>query len=1102
MSLFDLAQLRSPPSPERFRSAAAREEVVLTEREAAVGDSGSTAENYQVELHRLLEKSKGTPYEATLRKFVEAKAATPNAGSGWQQQQHEHYDGPPQQWSPVRGSSSSSGIRSPRGGSAPNAAIAMDVHMHGETQPQPNLVFSPTRSKARADVTAILLAREHRAKQESLSIEQDNVHKTRRNFTKAEEWIDRISTPKKNQTRAHEVQHRLKTRVMRNSTNHIGRQRQNPAKEDAGAAFSPFGAVNLSTKTGGVAATDNDVIFKSATNDKRKNVFFAGSHLALKTKKISERGMQEWIEENQRWRASLDEKKQMLAQKHHGHSFTPRVAVDSESNQLLVDAALKRESKQLRHALREVHAVQGGHRAANIAIAVPDDVDEETEALPIAPIQETRTVGSGSTSGGKPPMPPMTSSDYSTSRTPANHVPFGGSPARVTLIEPTSPERRSSSALKLFGHVDDVVTEEGLVLPPPPADAPPDMTDTNTAAASAVSSPGIVDLDFSKTDRSVEQRFAREELEYQLQRRQQQHQESPRGRSRERSNAPESNLLAHHHHHSGSPKTTSRGASPNVFDRMCIRIAAHTIQARKPWEPVIGSDNEAQCTFAPVINSISTKMIERRNTRELTRHENVSTRARSASPSTDKFSTSRRRGSFFGLYEPSPTVSPGYGRNGSDEYKYQANTGAGAMSPNIRKAKQLLAAQEQGQEKNASKNESNRQCGASLGKPPTAPVIGVKAKARKRIPHIGRMRSSSESPARPIFGIRSVNFNYILPTDTIGQGTKWAAKQEMHKQREIERRRSPTPENRYNSPVHNEIVKEHQKAERRRSHWRNAADFMKEANDGQSISVTERLNRFYAAREQEKTHQSSFERTRRGSVITPKSDPLRFGSAEAKSPAPFERIKFSHEHQYHKPALRFSEAQGEEKDIDSVLEDIEIKRRRESKIWNDHIFERSGQKDKDFMERTKESVEEFNVRRGVSDLLILKGVAPSPCTYVVPTSTVERFSASNYRKNLVMKNDNATEGLGNAENGRAGYTFAKKQRQFAQFGHVKIQGLAHKLLEKVLDFTESTEIAAEHRASPASFVPFKETADEPRSVSPKASRRQSVARFDRWGNMM
>jgi len=677
---------------------------------------------------------------------------------------------------------------------------------------------------------------------------------------------------------------------------------------------------------------------------------------------------------------------------------------------------------------------------------------------------------------------------------------------------------------KLFVSVEDVVTEGGLVLPPPPVDAPPDVVDTNTTGTgTAVSSPDIVDLDFSQTDKSLEQRFAREEWEYQQQqqqqRQQQQHeqerereQRSPRGRSRERSDdvGPPS---ASRPSPRDEPKALRmpRSTSPNVFDRMCIRIAAHTIQARKTVEPALGlhNDNVAQCTFTPVINPISSKMIERRNAREQTRRQNMSLRARSESPRTDKFSTSRRRGSFFGLYEPPSVASPGY--SADTETETGAGAGAGAVSPNIRRAMELLRTSP-ARDGIVTEKEINKQSAPSLGiiftSPSKASAVGVKEKARKHILHIGRVRSSSESPARPVFGVRSVNLNYILPTDTIGQSMKWAMKQEIHKQREIERRRSPSPLNRYASPVHNAILQEHKKAERRKSHWRNATDFMKDVKDGQSISVTERLNRFYAAREQEKARQSSSQHARWGTVMTPTNrgaDSLQFGASEEKSsssPAPFERVKFSHEHQYRKPSLRFSEAQGKENDIDSVVEALEMKKRRESKIWNDRIFEKSVQKDKNFMERTNESVEEFNVRRGVSDLLILKGVAPSPCTYVVPTSTVERFSASNYRKNLEMKNDNASEGLGNAENGRAGYTFAKEQRQFAQFGHVKIQGLAHKLLDKVFDVIKPAAIVTEKPQSPAPVAVDVADGEATRSISPKPSRRQSVARFDRWGNMM
>ena len=44
-----------------------------------------------------------------------------------------------------------------------------------------------------------------------------------------------------------------------------------------------------------------------------------------------------------------------------------------------------------------------------------------------------------------------------------------------------------------------------------------------------------------------------------------------------------------------------------------------------------------------------------------------------------------------------------------------------------------------------------------------------------------------------------------------------------------------------------------------------------------------------------------------------------------------------------------------------------------------------------------ESVEEFVLKRGIADVLMLNGVYPSPGTYNVSTDTIERCQASNYR---------------------------------------------------------------------------------------------------------
>ena len=55
--------------------------------------------------------------------------------------------------------------------------------------------------------------------------------------------------------------------------------------------------------------SNNDILFKSATNDARKNIYFAGSNLALKNKRIQSDAFQKWLDDNQRWKQTITEKK-------------------------------------------------------------------------------------------------------------------------------------------------------------------------------------------------------------------------------------------------------------------------------------------------------------------------------------------------------------------------------------------------------------------------------------------------------------------------------------------------------------------------------------------------------------------------------------------------------------------------------------------------------------------------------------------------------------------------------------------------------------------------------------------------------------------------
>ena len=69
---------------------------------------------------------------------------------------------------------------------------------------------------------------------------------------------------------------------------------------------------------------------------------------------------------------------------------------------------------------------------------------------------------------------------------------------------------------------------------------------------------------------------------------------------------------------------------------------------------------------------------------------------------------------------------------------------------------------------------------------------------------------------------------------------------------------------------------------------------------------------------------------------------------------------------------------------------------------NDAIFDRSKQGNKTFEQRTDESVEEFVLKRGIADVMLLNGVQPSPGTYHVSVDTKERFQAYVIVRGLIL----------------------------------------------------------------------------------------------------
>tara|TARA_B110000090_G_scaffold188053_1_gene217979 strand:+ start:361 stop:1275 length:915 start_codon:yes stop_codon:yes gene_type:complete len=178
-------------------------------------------QDYNSELVKLLEKSRGTPYEATLKRFIEEKALNKESGRAGTELGGLELD-------TDVGKSGTSIFRSPRNKGKANVngdhkAPSSPTKRTAFAAPAPG---SPSRRSAEADVREMAAQRSDLVKNYKINrAKQESVHRTKQTSDSHQEWLSRLSTPYERHTRAHELQHRLNNRVMRNSTNHIGRQR-------------------------------------------------------------------------------------------------------------------------------------------------------------------------------------------------------------------------------------------------------------------------------------------------------------------------------------------------------------------------------------------------------------------------------------------------------------------------------------------------------------------------------------------------------------------------------------------------------------------------------------------------------------------------------------------------------------------------------------------------------------------------------------------------------------------------------------------------------------------------------------------------------------
>lgn len=109
---------------------------------------------------------------------------------------------------------------------------------------------------------------------------------------------------------------------------------------------------------------------------------------------------------------------------------------------------------------------------------------------------------------------------------------------------------------------------------------------------------------------------------------------------------------------------------------------------------------------------------------------------------------------------------------------------------------------------------------------------------------------------------------------------------------------------------------------------------------------------------------------------------------------------------------------------------------------NQKHYARSRFRGQSFEERTEESVEEFIIRRGVSDALALCGASPGPGHYNVSPDTKSYFSNCNK-----IVGGEAVDARTTA--GKRGYKFGNRSmRKMSYYGPIEVKGVAYKLTDE------------------------------------------------------
>lgn len=210
-------------------------------------------------------------------------------------------------------------------------------------------------------------------------ISDNAVHLGRENFRNDQEWLNRMATPREDQTWAHELAQRKERHTVRNSTNHIGRQRPAPNVQSVDmVAHTAVGVVNLADLYSKDAIANG--IQKGLKLDPHKSLV---NQLVSENKRVSVDEFSLWLEKTHLWRQSITEKVSK-AEKRTKDELYPGEPRTQSHSKAIASRGLEREGTRLAQEMVEmdndihlrhsgIHTVSRGRRPGDLGDSQPNE---------------------------------------------------------------------------------------------------------------------------------------------------------------------------------------------------------------------------------------------------------------------------------------------------------------------------------------------------------------------------------------------------------------------------------------------------------------------------------------------------------------------------------------------------------------------------------------------------------------------------------------------------------------------------------------------------------------------------------------------------------